>query len=159
MTKTPRQSAGLLRFLEPEEDERRPASAGRRSSLSTKDASIIFMRRSLQQIPQHPVRVLQEPAGDLVVLRVPVGYRLHPILAELQDLRPGEGHQNGRVGGDDELAVLPHQLVQQRQQAQLPGGRQGRLRLVQQVQPLPAEPVLHPGQDAPWDWWWRDTPP
>ena len=52
------------------------------------------------------------------------------------------------MGGDDELGVLIHQRVNLTQKRQQPGGRQSRLRLVQQVEPVSTKAVLHQGEEA-----------
>ncbi|MER7168156.1 hypothetical protein ABT336_19065 [Micromonospora sp. NPDC000207] len=61
---------------------------------------------------------------------------------DVQDRRAGAGQQDRRVGGDDELAALVDQLGDAQQQGQASVDGQGRLRLVEQVQPLRAEPMV-----------------
>ena len=52
------------------------------------------------------------------------------------------------MGCHHELGALPRQQAHLPQQGELPRGGQGGLRLIQQVEPLPAEAVLHQGQEA-----------
>ena len=52
------------------------------------------------------------------------------------------------MGGHHKLGALPHQQVNLSQQGELAAGGQGGLRLVQQVEALPAEAVLYQGQKA-----------
>src|SRR5437763_1407013 len=66
--------------------------------------------------------VLQEPAGDLVMLRLFVLDGGDAVEGKVVDERPRIGHQDGRVGGDDELrAVAPGKDAHQPKQRQLPG--------------------------------------
>lgn len=44
------------------------------------------------------------------------------VIAKLDDVRTGKGHQNGRVGGDDKLAILLYQLMNAGDQRHEPGG-------------------------------------
>ena len=81
------------------------------------------------------VRVLEADAFDAV-------------LFDLVDLRPREGEEHGRVRRDDELGSVLHQVVHVLHQADDAPGRQGRLRLIQDIQALAAEPVLHQGKEA-----------
>ena len=97
---------------------------------------------------QHPLRVFQKTPGELIVLRLPVFRHRYARLPQLIDPGAGKGHQNGRMRGNDKLGILLHQLVQHDHQRQQPGGRQRRLRLVQQIQALPAEAVLHQRKKA-----------
>ena len=52
------------------------------------------------------------------------------------------------MGGDDQLGAGLHQPVELRQQGQLPGGGEGRLGLVQQVDALAPKPVVHQAEEA-----------
>ena len=113
-----------------------------------------------KEVPEHPVRVIQKPPGHLVVLRLLIVHQADARFIQEIDPRPRVGHQDGRVGGDNELGLHPHQLVHLPQQRQLPGGRQSRLRLVQEVEAVTAEAVLHQARKlSPWDCLWRETPP
>ena len=49
---------------------------------------------------------------------------------------------------DDKLGSVLHQVVHVLHQADDAPGRQGRLRLIQDIQSLSAEPVLHQGKEA-----------
>jgi hypothetical protein len=52
------------------------------------------------------------------------------------------------MGGQDELAAGLNQPAHFRQHGQLPGRRQGGLRLVEQIQPISAQPVVQQGEKA-----------
>ena len=87
--------------------------------------------------------MVQKALGDLIVLRLPVPHRMDRPLPQQQDLPLGVSHQNGGVGGNQQLGASTHQPVNFRQQSQLPGGGEGGLRLVQQVDALSPEPVVN----------------
>ena len=84
----------------------------------------------------------------MIVLCLPVPHRMDGLLPQQQYLPLGVSHQNGRVGGNQQLGASTHQPVNFRQQSQLPGGGEGRFGFVQQVDALSPEPVVHQAEKA-----------
>ena len=80
------------------------------------------------------------------MLRIAVIHAADPVVVKQLDLRAGKGHHDGRMRRDDELGILPDQIVHGHQQRQQPLRRQRRLRLVQQVQAAALKAVLHQGK-------------
>lgn len=52
------------------------------------------------------------------------------------------------MGGDYELAALLRELMQSGQHGHLPQRRQGRLRLIEQIQAFPSQAVLKQSKEA-----------
>lgn len=103
--------------------------------------------RSIEQLVQQALPLLQEQLRDLVALRLLVADGADTLFREAQDPRLGHAQQDGRVRGDDELRPLQRHAVDMEHQGQLPLGRQRRLRFVHQIHALPGL-ILQKGQKA-----------
>ena len=57
----------------------------------------------------------------------------------MKDLRLRKRQNNGRMGGDDELRIFLHHLLDCGEKGQLPHGRERRFRLVEQIQAAGAD--------------------
>jgi hypothetical protein len=51
------------------------------------------------------------------------------------------GHENRRVGGDDELRIMLHQIVHPRKHGELPLRREGRFRFVKNMKAFADEAI------------------
>ena len=61
---------------------------------------------SLQKIFQHPLGIVEKALGDLIMLGLAVVDLPDPALRKLHYVGTRQGHKYGRVGGNDELAVV-----------------------------------------------------
>ena len=87
--------------------------------------------------------VVEEIPVDPVIIGILVRHPVDRGCIEAEDLRLRQGKEDGGMGGDDELHIPPPgEPAEQLQQLELPPGREGVLRLVQQVQPFPGKAVL-----------------
>ena len=82
------------------------------------------------------------------MLGVAVGDGLDGGLGELVDLGAGVRHENGGVGGNDELRALLHQVSNQHHQPHQSRGGECRLGLVENIKPVSAESVFHQSEKA-----------
>ena len=73
---------------------------------------------------------------------------LQPVVRDLVDVGAGVGHDDRRVGADDELRSAFHELFYPAQHIHLPRRREGGLGLVEDIEPVPAEPVFEQAQEA-----------
>ena len=72
---------------------------------SLPESGTLFFFLFFQQLLHHLLRIFQEPSGDLHMVCFFPGDRLQPPVIKLPDRRAGEGRQNRRMGGDDELGA------------------------------------------------------
>ena len=68
-----------------------------------------------------------------------VSERVNAVLLQAQDERLRIGQEQGRMRGNDKLGAVDGELMEPGEQGQLPGRRQRRLRLVEEVEPATAE--------------------
>ena len=101
-----------------------------------------------QTAPAASSRAVQKAFGDLIVFCLPVLHRPDGPLPQQQYLPLGVGHQQGGVGGDDQLGAGLHQPVNFRQQGQLPGGGEGLPRARPAGRCLAPKPVVHQAEEA-----------
>ena len=67
------------------------------------------------------LRVIDEMLHQRKMLGFLIWGKLHTTLRQCIYLRPGAGYEDGRVGRNDELAVLQGKLVDTGQQGELAG--------------------------------------
>lgn len=115
---------------------------------SLANAGALSLSSFLQKQFQHPLRILQEAARVCVMGGLPVIDSADAVIAQLQDLRAGPGHQDRRMGGDDQLGIPLHQTVNFDQHVHQAHRRQGRLRLIQEIQAVPPKAVAHHRHEA-----------
>ena len=87
------------------------------------------------------LRAIQERAGHAVMFRIFVFYLLQTALREFVDGGVRVGHDDRRVGGDDELRLPLDQLVHRRQEGELSLRGESRFRFVEQIEAVTAQPV------------------
>ena len=97
---------------------------------------------------EHALWIRQEVAGDPVMLGLLVGDALDAGGRKLIDERVGIGHQDRRMGGDDELRFFQHQVVDAGDDRKLAFGRERGLGLVQQIEAIAAEAVQHQREEG-----------
>ena len=99
----------------------------------------------LQQTAQDALAVGEEEAGDLVAVGLLVGDGMDGAVVEGEDGGARKAQQNGRMGDDKKLSPGLGAGVDFPKKRQLPLGGQGRLRLVQEINPAAPEVVLDRG--------------
>jgi hypothetical protein len=70
--------------------------------------------------------------------RVLIFHRTDAVLPALIDDAVRIREEDGRVGGDDELAVLQHEVMDSYEGGHLPLGREGGLGLIEKIESIPA---------------------
>jgi hypothetical protein len=97
---------------------------------------------SADQVTDGPSGIGQESTSGLHRQRIVVGDRLErPVVGDLQDPGVGDGQQDRRVRRDQELTLLPYEVVDPRDGGQATAGGQRRLGLVEQVEAVVVEAV------------------
>src|SRR6266404_4182022 len=91
--------------------------------------------------------IVEEGARDADVLDLAVVDGRDRLALEQQDLGPRQRHQDRRVGGDDELAILGRAVAQDREQRQHADRRERSLRLVEEVEAARLQPLLEQVQE------------
>ena len=89
----------------------------------------------LKQLLEHARGVVQKRPHDHDMLCVLIADLLKPGLIQQDDCGMGISHENGRMGGDDELGVQLHQVMDGGEGGELSRWRQGRLGLIEDKKP------------------------
>lgn len=97
---------------------------------------------------KHPLWILKELLRYTVMLRVGIIYPSYAIIGKFKDLCIGHCHKDRRMGGNDELGASLYQRPDLRHKGEDPHGRQRRLGLVEDIESVSSESVLHDGKKA-----------
>src|ERR1043165_875818 len=104
--------------------------------------------RAPLQVLQESLRVVEEISGERDVLDLVVGQAAQGRVVEAEDVCAGQGHEDGRVRGDDELRVLRGHLFEHGEQRELSLRRERGLRLVQKIKSAGHKPRLEEVKEA-----------
>jgi len=96
---------------------------------------------------EHLVFAGQEVSGDFVVVGIGVGDWAGGAVAQLIDAGVGVGHDDGRMGGDQELRAGGGQIVQAREKGELALRRERGFGLIEEVEAGADEAVLEEGEE------------
>src|ERR1044072_4008846 len=100
------------------------------------------------QVLQERFRVVEEISGERDVLDLVVGQAAQGRVVEAENVCAGQGHEDGRVRGDDELRVLRGHLFEHGEQRELSLRRERGLRLVQKIKSAGHNPRLEEVEEA-----------
>lgn len=88
------------------------------------------VKRPRSQTPEEALGIVEESPCDAHVLDVSMGHGRDRAVVEEQDLGLGQRHEDRRVRGDDELAILGHPVLKDGQEREHARPRERSLGLV-----------------------------
>ena len=94
------------------------------------------------------VGIVEEIAGEVDVFEIFLldGFQRSGVEAKNDGF--GEGHQNRRVGGDDELTTFGYHSLEQGKQGELAQRRKRHFRLIEQIETIRDKTGLEEGQET-----------
>jgi len=102
---------------------------------------VVCERKAAEEDAEHLLVAVEKIAGDAEMLGLFVFDGMNAVLTELVNHGVGVGHDDGRVGGDDELGAFADEIVDEGEGTQLALRGEGGFGLVEDVEAVAVQSI------------------